>query len=145
MKSQKKYFNQNILRVFLSISSRKTLGVLLVLSVPVIHNLHNILSKEIVETSIQYHIKVYYFLWIFEHSFAACLGFLGCYLLIQSKIKAVVGVPFGYELYKSLEKLPIRKDYDIHEEYVIISILFCLTWVSIFKLLELVEQNISKK
>ena len=131
-----KDFKINILKILFVVSEKTYWGIICFFASPVVHSLHRILPDEILKRKIQYHQIWYFFLWSIEHSLAPAVALFGCFLLIPGRVKYLVGVPFGYQLYKAFEKIPIREDYDPHQEFLIIAILFSIGAVVIFWILD---------
>lgn len=103
-------------------------GILLVISVPVFHNLHNIFFDYLANNSIPYYKNYYYFGLTILHSLAPALGFLGC-VWLPKKLKWLLVVPISFEIYKSIEKIPNPKQsFSIYYEYWVLSGLFVLSF-----------------
>lgn len=114
------------IRTFITANPMQFVGILLVISVPVFHNLHNIFFDYLANNSIAYYKNYYYFALTILHSLAPALGFLGCFFLVKGKTKAFILIPFAYELYKAFEKMPSNQSYTIYHEFWVASALFML-------------------
>lgn len=136
----------NDLGTFLIVKPIKIIGVLLVLGVPIFHNLHNIFFNQLSGVPVEYYKNGYYFAVTILHSIAPALGFLGCFFLIDGKIKGILIVPFGYEIYKAIEKIPtIRKDYSIYHEFWVASAFFMIAILPLGWLFSSVRFKINRK
>lgn len=111
------------------ISNRQLLGIFLICSVPLIHNLHNfIFGTHLGNVPVRFYVNLYYFLFAALHSFAPLVGFFGCYLLIQGRVRVFLSIPIGYELYKTIEKIPFVESYTIHNEFFTASVGFVIAF-----------------
>lgn len=111
--------NFKAFRIFLNISPKRKIGLMLILSLPLLHNLHILLPNSLLEYKIPYYQTFYYYIWLSQQSLAPCIALLGCY---YSRNKNFTVFAISYQFMKFLEKTPYKEEFDPHEEFFFVSL-----------------------
>ncbi|MGD1842261.1 MAG: hypothetical protein ACFB0B_15395 [Thermonemataceae bacterium] len=132
---------------WLTANRQKAVGVFFCLLAIVVHNLHDILPHYVLEIEVRYYHTMFYFLYLATHSFSPAVTCLGLFLLFDKKnsLRLLAGGLCFFYLYKGIKKLPFRDQPRIHEEYLLLIILFFLGGVLVFHLATIISYNIQHK
>ncbi|MCU0439349.1 MAG: hypothetical protein MUC49_15760 [Raineya sp.] len=111
-------------------SPTRKVGLILILSLPIFHNLHIILPKALLDWKILYYDTFYYYIWLSQQSLAPCITLVGIYLARNRNFTVFA---ISYQFMKFLEKLPYKEEFDPHEDLFFTSLSLSILLVVLYR------------